>query len=235
MKHNNPCHFLKLTLLLIAATSLDPAISSAAPSLSVRSVALAPGAKVLVAIDYTSDTNAPTLQFDLLYSTTYLASGDPMRGNALSDHSVASAEPSPGVRRVVIFSGSNHPITNGVLVYVPFTLAANAPDHDEPLRLSNVVVANPQADLVPSNTTDGILALAVPPRFSSIYRTKDGIIHLQLAGSPGRRYSVESTRTVGQSQWLPLYTNVASDGVLLFDDVGAAGLTSRFYRALVVP
>ena len=219
----------------MAGASLDPAISAAAPSLSVRSVAGAPGATVLVAINYTSHTNAPTLQFDLLYSTTYLASSDPIRGNALSDHSVASAEPSPGVRRVVIFSGSNRPITNGVLVYVPFTLAANAPDHDEPLRLSNVVVVNPQADLVPSNTTDGILAVAVPPRFSSIYRTKDGTIHLQLAGSPGRRYSIESTRAVGQAQWLPLYTNVASDGVLVFDDAGTAGLPSRFYRALVVP
>jgi len=112
----------------MAGASLDATISVAAPSLSVRSIAGAPEARLLVAIDYTSDTNAPTLQFDLLYSTTYLASGDPMRGNALSDHSVASTEPSPGVRRVVIFSGSNSPITNGVLVYVPFTLAANAPE-----------------------------------------------------------------------------------------------------------
>src|SRR5437867_935261 len=188
MKHKNPCPFLKLALILTAGASLDPAISAAAPSLSVRSVAGAPGATVLVAINYTSHTNAPTLQFDLLYSTTYLASSDPIRGNALSDHSVASAEPSPGVRRVVIFSGSNRPITNGVLVYVPFTLAANAADHDEALRLSNVVVVSPQADLVPSNTTDGILAVAVPPRFRSIYTTKDGTIHLQLAGSTGRRY-----------------------------------------------
>src|SRR5438093_1355558 len=112
----------KLLFILIMGASFFAAASlSAAPSLSVASTAGAPGATALVAVNYSSDTNAPTLQFDLLYATNFLASGEPIRGNALSDHSVASAEPYPGVRRVLIFSGSNRRITNGVLVYLPFT------------------------------------------------------------------------------------------------------------------
>jgi len=221
--------------MLIIGASFAGASLSASPSLSVGFSVGTPGTTVQVAVNYTTDTNAATLNFDLVYDTNYLASGTPVRGNALSDHLVASSEPWPGVRRVLIFSAANSRITNGVLVHVPFTIVGNAPDHDEVMAFSDVVVANLQAEAVPVKTTNGVLAVAALPRFVSISPTTGGAIHLELIGPPGRRFLIEGTRTVGQPSWTPLHTNVATGGLLKFDDLGAAVLPSRFYRAQVLP
>jgi hypothetical protein len=137
--------FVRLRYLAGAVMiSLGPAMLWAAPVLSVGSTAGVPGGTVPVAVSYTTDTNAPSLQFDLLYATNYLASGPPAGGSALADHLVATSEPTNGVRRVVIFSFSNTPITNGVLVFVPFTITTNAPDHDAALVLSNGAGGQPE-------------------------------------------------------------------------------------------
>jgi hypothetical protein len=229
-------HLCQKSLLALLVTSCFAAARlSAATSLSVGLTAGMPGTSTQVAVNYTTDTNAPSLQFDLLYDTKYLASAAPIPGNALSEHQVASSEPSPGVRRVLIFSFSNKPITNGVLVYVPFTIKTNTPDHDEAMMLSNVVVASPQADAVPAETTNGILAVARLPRFISITPVAGGAMHLELVGPPGQRYLIQGAPTAFRPNWSPLGTNVTTSGVLKFDDFGAAGFPCRFYRALVVP
>lgn len=204
----------------------------AEPILSVQFTAGAPGSTAWVAVNYTTDTNAPSLQFDLIYRTNDLTAGTPVGGNALSDHQVASAEVAPGIRRVLIFSFANTPISNGVLAYVPFAIATNATDHDESILFSNVVVSSASASVVPAGTNDGVLAIAVPPQFSAVFPT-NGSIHLQLAGTAGRNYAIQGTTNVAQPVWVPLYTNTAVGGVLAFDD--AAGLPQRFYRAVVAP
>jgi hypothetical protein len=203
----------------------------AVPLLSVQSAAVSPGATVLVAVNYATDTNAPSLQFDLVYATNYLASGPPVAGNALSDHQLASAEPSPGVRRVLIFSFSNSPITNGVLAFVPFSVASNSPDHDEALLLTNVVVVNANADPVPADAAGGVLAVAIPPRFNSIVQAGGGTMRLQLSGTSGRSYVISVTTNLSFPQWSGLVTNPAPAGILEFDDASAGTLGSRFYRA----
>jgi Cohesin domain len=226
----------KFLLSVVLALLAGSGIVSANPMLSVGSTAGVSGSTVQVAINYTTDTNAPSLQFDLVYSTNYLSSGEPVAGNALSDHLIGSSESSPGLRRVLIFSFSNAPITNGVLVFVPFTIATNAPDQDEPLVLTNVVVASADAQVVPASATNGTLAIAVlPPQFSSIAPTNGGVIHLQLAVTAGRSYSIQATTNLQSPQWTTLETGVVTNGVLEFDDVSAGTFSRRFYRALVVP
>ena len=221
---------------VMSALLAGSGILSADPTLSVGSTVGVPGSTVQVAINYTTDTNAPSLQFDLVYSTNYLSSGEPVAGNGLSDHLIGSNEVSPGLRRVLIFSFSNAPITNGVLVFVPFTIATNVPDQDEPLVLTNVVVSSADAQVVPASATNGTLAIAVlPPQFSSIAPTNGGVIHLQLAGTAGRSYSIQATTNLQSPQWTTLQTGVATNGVLEFDDVSAGLFPRRFYRALVVP
>lgn len=223
--------WLSATLALLAGSG----IVSADPTFSAGSTAGVPGSTVRVAINYTTDTNAPSLQFDLVYATNYLSSGEPVAGNALSDHLIGSNELSPGLRRVLIFSFSNAPITNGVLVFMPFTIATNAPDHDEPLVLTNVVVSSPNAQVVPASATNGTLAIAIPPQFSSIAPTNGGVIRLQLAGTVGRSYSIQATTNLPSPQWTTLQTGVATNGVLEFNDVSAGIFARRFYRALVAP
>jgi hypothetical protein len=224
---------LKFPIAAIIGLGLVQLPLSSAPLLWVQSPIEAPGNTVPVAVNYTTDTNAPSLQFDLVYATNYLSSGTPVGGNALSDHQVASAEPSPGVRRVLIFSFSNSPITNGVLVFVPFTAATNSPDHDELLTLTNVVIASTNADQVPANATGGTLAIAVPPRFISIAPTNGGAMHLQLSGTPGRNYVISASTNLNAPSWIGLETNVATAGVLDFEDPSASSFSSRFYRASV--
>jgi hypothetical protein len=184
-----------------------------------------------VAINCTTDTNAPSLQFDLVYAANYLVPGAPIRGNALADQQVYSGEASAGAIRVLMFSLSNSPLTNGVLVYVPFSIATNAPDQDETLVLSNIVVSNPQGSQIPAGSSNGVLSVAVPPQFTSIFTSNQSDIHLQLQGTTGRSYVIAVATNLNAPQWAALTTNVAVNGLVEADDVFALGVPARFYRA----
>jgi hypothetical protein len=204
---------------------------SAEPMLSVGSTAGAPGSTVEVAVNYTTDSDTPALQFDLRYDTNYLTPGTPVGGSALADQEVDSAEPSPGVLRVLMFSFSDSSLTNGVLVYVPFSISSNAPDEDETLALTNVVVSSAQGEAVLAGASNGVLSIAVPPQFTAIFATTNGETHLQLSGTTGRSYVIEAETNLYPSQWIVLSTNVAVNGVVEFDDASAGAFPSRFYRA----
>jgi hypothetical protein len=134
-----------------------------------------------------------------------------------------------------MFSFSNSPLTNGVLVYVPFAIATNAPDHDEILSLSNVVLSNPEGFAVPANAFGGVLAITQPPRFTSITETNGGIIHLELLGASNRMDVIQGGSSLPAPQWINLQTNIATNGVLDFDDPSSPSVPLRYYRAMVVP
>ncbi len=199
--------------------------------LSVGSTAGAPGTTVQVAINYTTDTNAPSLQFDLKYETNFLTNGAPVGGSALADQEIYYNEVSPGDLRVLLLSFSNSPLTNGVLVYVPFIISTNAPDEDETLVLTNVVVSSPQGTQIPAGASNGVLSIAVPPQFTSVFATNNGGIYVQLSATTGRSYVIEAATNLSSSQWTPLATNVAVNGLVDFDDTSAGSFPSRFYRA----
>ena len=205
------------------------------PTMSIGPTSGAPGAIASVPVSVTIDTNVVSFQFDLLYATNYLTPGAPVGGNALADQQLASAVVSPGVFRVLGFSFSNSPITNGVLAYVPFAIAGNAPDHDEGLVLSNALLVSAQASVVPFTlNSNAILSITVPPHFSAIYPTNAGARHLELTGTTGRVYVVQSATNLVSPQWIPLTTNTDVTGVLRFDDVSASNFPHRFYRARFV-
>jgi len=211
---------------------LGAAGAPAMPTMSVGTTAGAPGTTNLVPVSVTIDTNVVSFQFDLLYATNYLTPGTPIGGSALADQQLASAVVTPGVFRVLGFSFDNMPITNGVLAYVPFTIAANAPDHDEMLVLSNMLLVNAQASVVPVTVnSNAVLSVAVPPQFSAIFPTNAGAMHLELSGTTGRVYVVQATTNLAPPQWSPLATNTDVTGVLPFDDVTAGAVPTRFYRA----
>ena len=214
-------------LLLIGAAS-----APAEPTEALVSTAGAPGTTVLVPINVTIDTNVVSFQFDLLYSTNDLTPGAPVGGSALADQQLYYNVVSPGDYRVLAFSFSNSPITNGVLVYVPFTIASNAPDHDEPLALSGVMLVAASSFNVPvlvsSNAT---LSITVPPHFTAIFPTNLGAIHLELTGAAGRAYVIQAATNLTQPQWTPLITNTNLTGVLPYDDASAGNFPIRFYRA----
>ncbi len=204
----------------------------AMPTMSLGTTSGAPGATDSVPVSVTIDANVVSFQFDLLYATNYLTPGAPVGGSALADQQLASAVVTPGVFRVLGFSFSNSPITNGVLAYVPFAIAGNAPDHDEMLVLSNMLLVNAQASVVPVTVnSNAILSITVPPHFSAIVPTNAGAMHLELTGTTGRVYVVQSATNLVSPQWIPLATNTDVTGVLDFDDDFAGSFPHRFYRA----
>ena len=200
----------------------------ASPQISVGSPSGAPGSTVMIAVNFTTDIYVPAVSFDLTFSTNDLSSGTPLLGDALSDHIVFSSQPLAGVRRVQIFSFSDAPLTNGVLVFLPFTIATSSLDHDEALSITNI--SNP----VVASTAGGLLAISPRPGFSSIARMNDGAIHLQLSGSGNRSYVIEATTNLSSHQWTSLETNSPVNGMLVFEDTAAGGFPIRFYRATLV-
>lgn len=209
--------------------------ATAMPTMSVGTTAGAPGATNLVPVSVTIDTNVVSFQFDMVYATNYLTPGTPIGGSALADQQLASAVVTPGIFRVLGFSSDNMPITNGVLAYVPFAIASNAPDHDEMLTLSNMLLVNAQAFIVPVTVnSNALLSITVPPQFSAIFPTNAGAMHLELTGTTGRVYVIQAATNLAPLQWSPLATNTDVNGILPFDDVSADAFPNRFYRAVFV-
>ena len=202
------------------------------PSVSAGATAGAPGATDPVPVSILVDTNVIAFQFDLLYAPNDLAPGTPVGGDALADQQLASGVVAPGLFRVLGYTLSNSPLTNGVLAYVPFAIDANAPDHDEILTLSNVVLVSAELSEVPATVnSNAILSITVPPHFSAIFPTNAGAMHLELAGTAGRVYLIQTATKLVSPQWQPLTTKPNVTGVLDYDDLFAGGLTMRFYRA----
>jgi hypothetical protein len=210
-------------------------IALAEPAIWVGPTYGAPGTTVSVPINITVDTNVTSLQFDLLYNGNYLTNGAATAGPAIGSDLFQSAPEGQGDCRVIVASLSNTPITNGVLVNIPFTIFTNAPDSDQTLSFSNVIMVTPQLDEPPSTQTNGILSIIVPPQFTAVTPTNAGAIHLELSGTAGRTYVIQAATNLMQPVWLPLTTNIATTNLVEFNDPGAATLPQRFYRASAAP
>src|ERR1700722_3724509 len=227
---------IKQTVWPLAAMALllfVPRGALATPTMSFSTIVGKPGATVQVPINITVDTDVVAFQFDLWYSTEYLTHGTPVGGGALADQQLAVGEVAPGALRVLAYSLTDSLVTNGVAVYVPLIIAFNAPDHNETLLISNVVLSSAAGTSVPVTVnSNAILSVAVPPLFTAIFPTNAGAMHLELTGTAGRTYIIQATTSLAPPQWSPLTTNTDATGILPFDDVSAAGFPNRFYRAL---
>jgi hypothetical protein len=205
------------------------------PRFAVGAIAAAPGSSVLVPVSFNSDTNVPSFQFDLLFSTNYLATGSVLPGPANTGYFIfTNSTVAPGVIRVLSV-GFASAVSNGVAALVQFAVSANAPDHDESLVISNIVVSSFSGDNVPATGSNGVLAVVVPPRFVSILRSNTGPTQLQLSGAAGRTYVLQASSDPGFSPLSSIATNQPGTGNISFQDTAAASFPVRFYRALVVP
>ena len=75
--------------------------------------------------------------------------------------------------------------------------------------------------VVSTNSTPNIVSLAVSA----------GVLNLQLSGSYGATYVLESTTNIISGTWQPVATNTLGiSGVWQFADFGVASNPSRFYR-----
>jgi hypothetical protein len=82
--------------------------------------------------------------------------------------------------------------------------------------------------------TSSVAALTVvlPPGINGVAVNPDGSVTLNLTGSPGVSYVLESTTNfISGSGWLPVATNVFDvTGFWQFNDLSATNFTQQFYR-----
>jgi hypothetical protein len=67
------------------------------------------------------------------------------------------------------------------------------------------------------------------PVFALPIRLEDGAMEVQLSGRPDRTYVLEASENL--EAWIPIATNSAPSGLLIWIDSAATNLTQRFYRA----
>jgi hypothetical protein len=225
-------HVAALAVLSVGAWWV-PAGATAGPAVFVSPRAAPPGAVAAVAVNL---ANVVKLQFDLTYAPDWLTSGTPTGGGALADQVILTGQPSPGVRRVQLVSLSNSPMTSGVLVFIPFSIATNAPDQDVALTLTNVSLYNAQnQQITPAGLTNGVLKIEVPPRFISIVRSSTHGAYLELSASTNRSYILQCAPDPLGGAWVILSTNQSVTGVISLDDPEIPAHARRFYRAEVAP
>jgi hypothetical protein len=201
-------HFRSAAAVNVLALFFPLLTAIAAPGLLVGSSFGIAGGTANATIILVTDTNVPQLQFDIQFETNFLSSGTPLAGPALSDQIILSSQPSPGVRRVQLYTG---------------------------LVLTNVTLTNSLHQLIPLVTwTNGTLEILAPPVFTSIQRVSGGGVRIRLASLPSHICVIEATTNVVQGSWLPVFTNRVPIGTFSFTD-SAAKLPRRFYRAVLEP
>jgi hypothetical protein len=74
--------------------------------------------------------------------------------------------------------------------------------------------------------------VVLPPSIVGIAANPNGSVMLQLGGSPGATYVLESTTNLGSAGgWLPVATNVLDmTGFWEFTDSQATNLPQRYFR-----
>jgi len=81
------------------------------------------------------------------------------------------------------------------------------------------------------------LTVFIPPGISGVSANPDGSIALNLVGSPGYTYIVESSTNLSPPiNWFFLATNtMGTNGVWQFTDTQATNFMQQFYRLMLGP
>ncbi|MGE3309725.1 MAG: cohesin domain-containing protein [Limisphaerales bacterium] len=229
-----------LTLVVGAAVGLGLATApsaTAAVNLTLGSAAAGPGENAVLDVAIQADGGPVALQFDLRFDAARWTPGPAVAGPALTGgYSVQSANPAPGVARVLIYSASNRTFGNGTIARLSMRALAGAPEGATPASISNVVVSSATGVLLePVRASGGTLTLRneSAPRFRPPVLAANGQITLSVEGQDGRSYTLQAS-TDPSTGWQDAATAVASGGVAVFVDTPVVG-GARFYRAILVP
>jgi len=195
-----------------------------------------PGATVPLPFVFQADSNITALQFDVLFDGTNFTSEAATAGSDALGHLAASALQTNGTRRVVLYSSTNAPLDNGIVVTVPFTIATDAPEGIYSVGLTNAIVSNLRGERVPLfYLVPGYLIVGTnwPPAQLRFPRFNQDGLRFVLTGTPETGYVVQASTNL--TQWTSLSTNLAHGGVIFFRDTEALNFRYRFYRAVLLP
>lgn len=137
-----------------------PNFALAAESLIVGSGTAQPAAAVSIPIALQSQGNVVSLQADVRFDANVFTFGALTADAAATNHTVASSEPTPGVRRLLLYSLNNAALGDGALAHLQFLVRSNAPEGTFTLSLSNVILVDALAlPVLPLTLTDGAITV----------------------------------------------------------------------------
>ncbi len=128
-----------------------------------------------------------------------------------------------------------HPDANALL---HFTLddtlpTTNSPVYSGPFLLRTNAIL--QAKAFETGFSDSIAStafftVATPVYFTANPYFQSGSVHLPFSGVPGRSYILQGTADL--KHWVPVNTNLAPDGILIWLDPASTNLPYQFYRVI---
>jgi len=111
----------------------------------------------------------------------------------------------------------------GNLLPIPNFQAINQGDYD-------VVATNLIGSVTSSVAT---LYLDSPLRFTNSVLTATNSFNFLLLGKVNTNYIIQATTNLATTNWIPIYTNLATYGLTFYTDTNMHIYTNRFFRALV--
>ena len=185
--------------------------------------------EVPVSLNYRSNElrNVVAFQADVLFDASRVDDGTPSEGPFLSRHVLTSSAPSPGVRRLLVYSLETAVLTNGTVAQIPFTVGPNE-FRNFSLTLSNVILVRADATQIPATNASGFVG--VNQVFLAQDGHADGFLNVVTNGLE-QCYVIQATTDF--VTWVNVQTNSTDGGLLEFVDPAAGGQPYRFYRAIV--
>lgn len=170
------------------------------------------------------------MQFDVTFDAGILASAGAAGGGALAGHQIVSKLTAANRLRVVVYSPTNGPIANGIVIQLPFMIASAAPMGSSPIELSNVIFSDNRGTRIAGSSASGSITVTpgVPPKLEALMLTLNGDVSFMLTGVPGQSYVLQ--RSSDLVNWSPFSTNVVPTGSLQVQDLRPS-VPYRFYRA----
>jgi len=121
-----------------------------------------------------------------------------------------------------------------VQLEIPIAIAQNSPLGALPVSVRAVFLSNIQAHAVsPLTLTPGTVTVTAGggAKFQSVVLALDGTLQLQLSGTPGKSYILQSSADL--RSWSAISTNVALNGTAkITQQINSA---HSFYRAVAAP
>jgi len=222
---------LKFPGLLAWLSLLSCLCGRAEPNLFLGSVSGYPGLTATVPLFFKESSNTPprvvALQADVAFNPALLSSGAAVPGPALGKRVLDSNEPRAGVRRILIYSLNNVPLTNGMIARIPFDVAPGLHVSTAGLLLTNVIMATAAALPAPSTGVNG--AVIINP----VFVRDDGDVSFFFAATPDQKYLIQASTTL--TNWVTLSTNSGTASFIDFTDTEAHTFSYRFYRIIPAP
>lgn len=216
------------------AVLVSSGLTVSAAELRLGQAVAAPGSTVSVPVTFAGTTGAVAAQFDVRFDPSRASLTAVSAGGTLAGHVVDQEQIEPGHWRALVYSTTNGPISEGVMVRLGFTVPTNSPDAVVPLVMSDAVLAMVAGQPVqPLAQADGMLTIASVERLVFTSVGADGSVRATITGVPGRELTLQGSPDL--FHWADLSRLTNQTGLLIITNSPPAGRSAYFYRTAFRP